>query len=66
MVLSEMNGLNGFEKLKDRKRNSIKQAAFTLFSSYGIKDVKITDNTKLARVSQVTIYNHFDYGLTGK
>ncbi|MFZ3589534.1 TetR/AcrR family transcriptional regulator [Bacillus sp. DJP31] len=52
--------MTGLPKLKDRKRKSIKQAAFTLFSEYGLKDVKITDIAKLANVSQVTIYNHFE------
>ncbi|KAA0546702.1 TetR/AcrR family transcriptional regulator [Bacillus sp. BGMRC 2118] len=54
-----MNLLNP-DKLKARKRKSIMQAAFTLFSEYGVKKVKIVDIAKKANVSQVTIYNHFE------
>lgn len=35
-------------------------AAFSLFSEYGIRKVKISDIAKKAGVSQVTIYNHFE------
>lgn len=52
--------LSSIEKLKDRKRKSIMTAAFSLFSEYGIKNVKIADIAKKADVSQVTIYNHFE------
>ncbi|MBM6617571.1 TetR/AcrR family transcriptional regulator [Bacillus suaedaesalsae] len=52
--------MSNIEKLKDRKRKSIMTAAFSLFSEYGIKKVKIADIAKKANVSQVTIYNHFE------
>ncbi|MEI4801917.1 TetR/AcrR family transcriptional regulator [Bacillus sp. FJAT-51639] len=51
--------MNGFEKVKKKKKQAIKAAALELFSKYGYKDVKIEDIAKQAKVSQVTIYNHF-------
>ncbi|KFN01159.1 bacterial regulatory s, tetR family protein [Bacillus clarus] len=52
--------MNGFEKVKKKKKRAIKDAAFILFSERGFNDVKIEDIAKEANVSQVTIYNHFD------
>ncbi|PGZ98219.1 TetR family transcriptional regulator [Bacillus pseudomycoides] len=51
--------MNGFEKVKKKKKQAIKVAALELFSKNGYKDVKIEDIAKQAKVSQVTIYNHF-------
>ncbi|PFE01010.1 TetR family transcriptional regulator [Bacillus cereus] len=51
--------LNGFERVKKKKKEAIKKAAFSLFTEKGYKDVKIEDIAKQAQVSQVTIYNHF-------
>ncbi|MCM3734920.1 TetR/AcrR family transcriptional regulator [Bacillus cytotoxicus] len=51
--------MNGFEKVKKKKKQAIKTAALELFSKHGYKDVKIEDIAKQAKVSQVTIYNHF-------
>ncbi|MDR4983797.1 TetR/AcrR family transcriptional regulator [Bacillus cereus] len=54
-----MIALNGFEKVKEKKKRAIKEAAFLLFSERGFNDVKIEHIAKEANVSQVTIYNHF-------
>lgn len=51
--------MNGFEKVKKKKKQAIKAAALELFSKYGYRDVKIEGIAKQAKVSQVTIYNHF-------
>ncbi|EJS70118.1 TetR/AcrR family transcriptional regulator [Bacillus cereus] len=51
--------MNGFEKVKEKKKRAIKKAAFVLFSERGFNEVKIEDIAKEANVSQVTIYNHF-------
>lgn len=51
--------MNGFEKVKEKKKRAIKEAALSLFSKHGYTDVKIEDIAKEAKVSQVTIYNHF-------
>ncbi|WP_020061933.1 TetR/AcrR family transcriptional regulator [Bacillus sp. 123MFChir2] len=51
--------MNGFEKVKKKKKQAIKAAALELFSKHGYKDVKIEAIAKQAKVSQVTIYNHF-------
>ncbi|RFT66431.1 TetR/AcrR family transcriptional regulator [Bacillus clarus] len=59
-ILTEVIVLNGFEKVKKKKKRAIKDAAFILFSERGFNDVKIEDIAKEANVSQVTIYNHFD------
>ncbi|WP_158598235.1 TetR/AcrR family transcriptional regulator [Falsibacillus albus] len=51
--------MNGFERRRQQKMNQIRQAAFSLFSKYGIQKVSIQDIAKKANVSQVTIYNYF-------
>ena len=51
--------MNGFEKVKEKKKRAIKDAALLLFSERGFNEVKIEDIAKEAKVSQVTIYNHF-------
>ena len=51
--------MNGFESRKQRKNESIRQAALELFKTYGFKKVSINDIAHKAGVSQVTIYNHF-------
>ncbi|WP_141436269.1 TetR/AcrR family transcriptional regulator [Bacillus cereus] len=58
-ILIEVIALNGFEKVKEKKKRAIKEAAFVLFSERGFNEVKIEDIAKEANVSQVTIYNHF-------
>ncbi|SCY45653.1 TetR/AcrR family transcriptional regulator [Alkaliphilus peptidifermentans] len=51
--------MDGFERRKERKKENICQAAFDLFSVYGVKKVSIAEIAKQAKVSQVTIYNYF-------
>ncbi|EAL11463.1 transcriptional regulator, tetR family [Bacillus cereus G9241] len=58
-ILIEVIALNGFEKVKEKKKRAIKEAAFLLFSERGFNEVKIEHIAKEANVSQVTIYNHF-------
>ncbi|MFJ8530080.1 TetR/AcrR family transcriptional regulator [Bacillus sp. NPDC094106] len=58
-ILDEVIVLNGFEKVKEKKKRAIKDAALLLFSERGFNEVKIEDIAKEAKVSQVTIYNHF-------
>lgn len=58
-ILIEVIKLNGFEKVKEKKKRAIKDAAFELFSERGFNEVKIEHIAKEANVSQVTIYNHF-------
>lgn len=52
--------MNGFEKRKEQKKESIRRAALELFQSYGFQKVSISEIARRAGVSQVTIYNHFD------
>jgi AcrR family transcriptional regulator len=52
--------MNGFEKRKEQKKESIRRAALELFKTYGFQKVSIGEIAKRAGVSQVTIYNHFD------
>ncbi|MEH7536350.1 TetR/AcrR family transcriptional regulator, partial [Bacillus toyonensis] len=40
-ILSEVITLNGFEKVKEKKKRAIKEAAFVLFSERGFNEVKI-------------------------
>lgn len=51
--------MNGFDRRKQAKIDSILSAAFDLFKSYGIDAVKITDIAEKAKVSKVSIYNYF-------
>lgn len=51
--------MDGFEKRKEQKKESIRRAALALFQSYGFNKVSISDIAEKAGVSQVTIYNHF-------
>jgi len=50
---------NGFERRKEHKKESILRAALDLFKSHGFAKVTIVDIARYAKVSQVTIYNHF-------
>lgn len=52
--------MNGFEKRKAQKKDSIRRAALELFRTYGFHKVSIGEIAKRAGVSQVTIYNHFE------
>lgn len=52
--------MNGFEKRKAQKKESIRRAALELFKTYGFQKVSISEIAKRAGVSQVTIYNHFE------
>ena len=51
--------MNGFERRKEQKKESIRRAALELFQVHGFKKVSINDIASKAGVSQVTIYNHF-------
>lgn len=51
--------MNGFERRRLQKMEQIRQAAFCLFTKYGIQKVNIHEIAKKANVSQVTIYNYF-------
>ena len=51
--------MDGFNRRKEQKKESIRRAALELFKVYGFKKVSINDIAGKAGVSQVTIYNHF-------
>ena len=51
--------MDGFERRKEQKKESIRRAALELFNVYGFKKVSVNDIARKADVSQVTIYNHF-------
>ncbi len=51
--------MNGFERAKQRKRQSIMSAALELFRQHGFKRVGIYEIARSAGVSQVTMYRHF-------
>ncbi len=51
--------MDGFERRKEQKKQSIRQAALELFQSYGFRRVSIGEIAHKAGVSPVTIYNHF-------
>lgn len=51
--------MDGFQRRKEKKKESIMKAAFELFISYGFQKVSVAEIAKKANVSQVTIYNYF-------
>jgi len=51
--------MDGFEKRKEQKKDSIRKAALELFRSYGFRKVSVAEIARKAGVSQVTIYNYF-------
>jgi len=51
--------MDGFERRRERKKDSIYQAAVELFKVFGFKKVSISDIASKAGVSPTTIYNHF-------
>ena len=51
--------MNGFERRRQQKKDSILEAAIELFKQYGYKKVTIAEIAKRAFVSQVSIYNFF-------
>ena len=51
--------MNGFERRKEQKKESIIQVVLDLFMQYGFKKVSINDIAAKANVSPVTIYNHY-------
>ncbi|OON45770.1 TetR family transcriptional regulator [Bacillus anthracis] len=51
--------MNGFEKVKEKKKRAIKEISSCFFNSAAGSEVKIEHIAKEANVSQVTIYNHF-------
>lgn len=51
--------MDGFERRKEQKKEKIRSAALELFQVHGFEKVSIKDIARKARVSHVTIYNHF-------
>jgi AcrR family transcriptional regulator len=51
--------MDGFERRKEQKKESIRRAALELFQSFGFRKVSVSEIARRAGVSQVTIYNHF-------
>jgi AcrR family transcriptional regulator len=51
--------MDGFERRKEQKKESIRRAALELFQSFGFRKVSVNEIARRAGVSQVTIYNHF-------
>lgn len=52
--------MNGHERRRNNKIEVIKNTAFTLFNTYGIKKVSIDEIADKANVSKVTIYKYFE------
>jgi len=51
--------INGFTRRKEQSKEEIRQAAWSLFSQFGVEKVSIVDIARKAGVSQATIYNNF-------
>lgn len=52
--------MDGFERRKERLKESIMNAALELFNAHGFKKVSIDEIARKADVSPVSIYNHFE------
>ena len=52
--------MNGFERRRQNKKNSILQAALQLFKQYGYNKVTVAEIAQKASVSQVSIYNYIN------
>ena len=51
--------MDGFQRRREQKKESIRQAALELFNVHGIKKVSVNDIARRAGVSPVTIYNYY-------
>ncbi|WP_042220621.1 TetR/AcrR family transcriptional regulator [Oceanobacillus manasiensis] len=51
--------MDGFERRRERKKQSILDAALRLFMEFGVQKVSMNEIATKAKVSQVTIYNYF-------
>ena len=51
--------MNGFERRKEKNKESIRNASVELFKAFGFRKVSINDIASKAGVSPATIYNHF-------
>lgn len=51
--------MDGFEKRREQKKESIRRAALDLFQAHGFRKVSVSEIARRAGVSQVTIYNYF-------
>jgi len=59
IIIGWLKLMNGFERRKELKKESIRRAAIELFKAYGFNKVSLSDIARKAHVSHVTIYNHF-------
>jgi len=50
--------MDGFQRRREQKKDSIRRAALDLFGVHGIKKVSVNDIARRAGVSPVTIYNY--------
>ncbi len=51
--------MDGFQRRREQKKESIRRAALDLFAVHGMKKVSVSDVARRAGVSPVTIYNHY-------
>ena len=51
--------MDGYQRRKQRKNESIKRAALELFAVYGVKKTSVAEIAKRAGANPVTVYNHF-------
>ncbi|MDH6670720.1 AcrR family transcriptional regulator [Paenibacillus sp. LBL] len=51
--------MNGYQLRTEKKKEQIMKTAFDLISKYGVDKTSVTEISKHARVSPVSIYNYF-------
>jgi len=55
----EVKVMDGYQRRTEKKKESIRKAAFELFATYGVEKVSVAEIAKKANVSPVSIYNYF-------
>jgi AcrR family transcriptional regulator len=55
----ERETADGFSRRREQSRRRIREAAFDLFSQFGVGKVSVTDVARKAGLSPATIYNNF-------
>ncbi|WP_328589256.1 TetR/AcrR family transcriptional regulator [Litchfieldia alkalitelluris] len=59
MIKKEVRRLDGYQLRTEKKKEQIRKVSLELFKDYGIEKVSLAEIAKKAKVSPVTIYNHF-------
>lgn len=59
MMKREVSLLDGYQLRTEKKKEQIQKVALELFMEFGVEKVSLAEIARKAKVSPVTIYNHF-------